>query len=88
MGLGILMPNMTVWLSAAVPEAMRGRALGGLSTAMFLGQFLSPIVTQPFTKIVGLGAVYAIVGGFLTIVAIGFAVFKTQIRSLTRSSAI
>ena len=88
MGLGILMPNMTVWLSAAVPEAVRGRALGGLSTAMFLGQFLSPIVTGPLTKAVGMGAVYAITGGFLAIVAIGFAVFKPQIRRLTRSSAI
>ncbi|NQE34769.1 Bacillibactin exporter [Microcoleus sp. IPMA8] len=88
MGLGILIPNMTVWLSAAVPEAVRGRALGGLSTAMFLGQFLSPIVTGPLTKAVGLGAVYAIVGGFLAIAAIGFAVFKAQIRRLTRSSAI
>jgi MFS family permease len=88
MGLGILMPNMTVWLSAAVPEAVRGRALGGLSTAMFLGQFLSPIVTGPLTKAVGLGAVYAITGGFLAMVAIGFAVFKAQIRRLTRSSAI
>jgi MFS family permease len=85
LGLGILMPNMTVWLSTTVPEAVRGRALGGLSTAMFLGQFLSPIVTQPFTKAMGLGAVYAITGGFLAIVALGFAVFKTQIRSLTRS---
>jgi MFS family permease len=87
LGLGILMPNMTVWLSSAVPEAMRGRALGGLSAAMFLGQFLSPIVTQPFVKVAGLGAVYAITGGFLAIVAIGFAVFKAQIRRLTRSSA-
>jgi MFS family permease len=24
MGLGILMPNMSVWLSAAIPDAMRG----------------------------------------------------------------
>jgi MFS family permease len=39
MGLGILMPNMSVWLTSAVPDAMLGRALGGLSTAMFLGQF-------------------------------------------------
>jgi hypothetical protein len=35
-----------------------------------------------------MGAVYAITGGFLAIVAIGFAVFKPQIRRLTRSSAI
>jgi MFS family permease len=88
MGLGILMPNMTVWLSAAVPDAVRGRALGGLSTAMFLGQFLSPIVTQPFTKAWGLGAGYALTGGFLAIVAIGFAGFRGQIRRLTHQDGI
>jgi MFS family permease len=87
MGLGILMPNMTVWLSTAVPDALRGRALGGLSTAMFLGQFLSPIVTQPFTKTLGLGGVYALTGGILIIVALTFAVFKSQVRNLTRSQA-
>jgi MFS family permease len=87
MGLGILMPNMSVWLSSAVPDAMRGRALGGLSTAMFLGQFLSPIVTQPLTKNLGLGGTYALTGGGLVIVALGFAVFKSQVRNLTRSRA-
>jgi MFS family permease len=46
MGLGILMPNMTVWLSTAVPDAVRGRAMGGLSTALFLGQFLSPFAKR------------------------------------------
>jgi MFS family permease len=87
MGLGILMPNMSVWLSSAVPDAMRGRALGGLSTSMFLGQFLSPIVTQPITKSLGLGGVYAFVGGTLVVVALGFAIFKSQVRNLTRSRA-
>jgi MFS family permease len=87
MGLGILMPNMSVWLSSAVPDAMRGRALGGLSTSMFLGQFLSPIVTQPITKSLGLGGVYAFVGGALVVVALGFAIFKSQVRNLTRSRA-
>jgi MFS family permease len=86
MGLGILMPNMTVWLSTAVPDAIRGRALGGLSTAMFLGQFLSPIVTQPFTKTLGLGGVYALIGGCLVIIALVFAIFKSQVRNLTYQS--
>jgi MFS family permease len=85
MGLGILMPNMTVWLSTAVPDSARGRALGGLSTAMFLGQFLSPIVSQPFTKSLGLGGVYALTGGILTIIALGFALFRVQVRNLTRN---
>jgi MFS family permease len=87
MGLGLLMPNMSVWLSAAVPDTLRGRALGGLSTAMFLGQFLSPIVTQPLTKSVGLGGTYVLVGGVLVTVALGFAIFKSQVRDLTRSRA-
>jgi MFS family permease len=85
MGLGIIMPNMSVWLSSAVPDAVRGRALGGLSTAMFLGQFLSPIVTQPLTKTLSLGGVYALTGGVLVLIALGFAVFKSQVRHLTRS---
>jgi MFS family permease len=84
LGLGILMPNMSVWLSNVVSDEMRGRALGGLSTAMFLGQFLSPIVTQPLTKVLGLGQIYALTGGLLTIVALGFAMFKSHIRNLVR----
>jgi MFS family permease len=88
LGLGILMPNMTVWLSSAVADAGRGKALGWLSTSMFLGQFLSPIVTQPLTKSFGLGGTYALVGAILTIVGLGFAIFKTQVRHLTRSTAI
>jgi MFS family permease len=87
MGLGLLMPNMSVWLSAAVPDVLRGRALGGLSTSMFLGQFLSPIVTQLLTKNLGLGGTYALVGSGLVLVALGFAVFKSQVRNLTRSRA-
>jgi MFS family permease len=88
MGLGILMPNMTVWLSSVVADAGRGKALGWLSTAVYLGQFLSPIVTQPLTKSFGIGGTYALVGGILTIVAIGFAILKSQVRNLTRSRAV
>ncbi len=88
MGLGILMPNMTVWLSSAVADAGRGKALGWLSTSMFLGQFLSPIVTQPLTKAFGLGGTYALMGGILTIVGLTFALFKSQVRDLTRSHIV
>jgi MFS family permease len=84
MGVGLLMPNMSIWLMTTVPESIRGRALGGLSTAMFLGQFLSPIATQPFAKTLGLGKVYAIAGGILIIIALGSAIFKPQLLILTR----
>jgi MFS family permease len=46
-GIGIAFPNMYVWLANSAPLAVRGRILGGMNTALFLGQFLSPIISQP-----------------------------------------
>ncbi len=53
-GAGLIMPNSNLCLvTLASPEA-RGRALGMLTTFIFLGQFLSPLMFQPiidFTSI-------------------------------------
>lgn len=46
-GVGLLMPNLSTWLTSCAPVALRGRALGGMTTAIFLGQFLSPVASQP-----------------------------------------
>ena len=67
---GLLMPNLNVWLSTSVPNALRGRALGGLTTFFFLGQFLSPIASQPLSNLVGFGYTYSLVGILLSIVAL------------------
>ena len=40
-GTGLLLPNLNTWLAAATPESVRWRALGGLTSAYFFGQFLS-----------------------------------------------
>ncbi|MEM9490457.1 MAG: MFS transporter, partial [Myxococcota bacterium] len=47
-GLGMVLPNLTAWLAEMAPVEQRGRMLGGLTTCIFLGQFLSPIVFTPF----------------------------------------
>ncbi len=71
MGLGLLMPNLNVWLNAKTPIAMRGKALGGLTTCMFLGQFCSPIFTGPIAAQIGIGNAYGLVGfGMLILAAI------------------
>lgn len=62
LGLGMLVPNFNVWLASEVPAAIRGRALGGLTTALFLGQFLSPLVSQPIANATSVGLSYAVVG--------------------------
>lgn len=52
-GLGLTIPNLTTWLSSFTPPAMRGRLIGGLTAAVFIGQFLSPLAAQPFVEAYG-----------------------------------
>jgi MFS family permease len=85
LGLGLLMPNLNVWVSSQVPDAMRGRALGGLTTFFFLGQFLSPVVSQPVSQRVGLGMTYSVAGGLLLVLGLVFALARQQVTTLTAS---
>lgn len=85
LGFGLLMPNLNVWLSSIVDDALRGRALGGLTTFFFLGQFLSPIISQPITNSVGLGRTYSLTGIALLIVAIVFLCLRKQVKSFCQS---
>lgn len=70
LGLGMLMPNLNTWLAAEVPPALRGRVLGGLTTSVFLGQFLSPILGQPILERLGLAGMFTVVGAGCTGAAI------------------
>lgn len=77
---GLLMPNLNVWLSSIIPDVLHGRALGGLTTFFFLGQFLSPLVSQPITNTIGLGKTYSFTGVSLFVVAIAFLTLRKQMR--------
>jgi MFS family permease len=59
-GLGLLMPNMNFYLTSIAPDNLRGRVLSGITTAFFLGQFLSPLLSQPLSKSIGLGNTYGV----------------------------
>ena len=73
LGAGFLVPNLDSWLTATVPATYRGRAVGGLTASTFLGQFLSPILTQPLIQYLDFdlytkyGLVYIISGCVLTV---------------------
>ena len=84
-GFGLLMPNLNVWLSSLVPDNMRGRALGGLTTFFFLGQFLSPLISQPVTDAFGLGKTYLVAGLVLSLVAFCFILLRRNIKSWCES---
>ncbi len=77
LGMGSVMPNLSVWLMARAPAALRGRAVGGLSASIFLGQFLSPLVVEPIAAPFGLAAAYGAAGALLVLCAAGFALHAT-----------
>ena len=69
LGTGLLTPNTSHWASTLAPEAARGRVMGGLTTSIFLGQFLSPILAQPLIGALGLGGAFLTAGIVLSVLA-------------------
>lgn len=62
LGVGLFMPNVTMWLSVIAPAAYRGRALGGLTASIFIGHFLSLIIIQPFITHFGFTRTFLFIG--------------------------
>lgn len=46
LGVGLVMPNLNSWMSVNTTSANRARAIGALVSAMFLGQFTSPLLAE------------------------------------------
>lgn len=70
LGFGLLFPNCKVWVTQTVNPDFRGRALGGLTTAFYIGEFLSPFASQIAVQWVGAGGTYALASGILGVVAV------------------
>jgi MFS family permease len=70
LGFGLLFPNCKVWVTQTVNPDFRGRALGGLTTAFYIGEFLSPFASQTAVQWVGAGGTYALASGILGVVAV------------------
>jgi MFS family permease len=87
LGLGLLMPNMNVWVASSVPDTLRGRALGGLTTFFFLGQFLSPLFSQPLSQLFGLGKTYLLAGLLLLVLGIVLIGLRQQVIAFIRDPA-
>lgn len=74
-GFGFLMANVVVWILDNTPARVRGRVAGGITTAIFVGQFASPLVSQPIANAAGLAAAYATVAAAMAVIAGGFALY-------------
>lgn len=61
-GLGIFLVTNSSWLFSMTNDNIRAKAYGFLASSIFMGQFLSPIITQPVVNMVGLVNMFLVFG--------------------------
>ncbi len=71
-GMGMLMPNSNFWIVSIAPLKLRGRLVGNLSMAVYLGQFLSPIVFRPVNKLLSMNTAFTLSGLFMILMMSAF----------------
>lgn len=80
-GMGAIMPNLMAGTMLVAPPEVRGRAAGGLTASIFLGQFLSPLVSQPWIESFGFAAAFRDMGLLLAATAVASAAAAYLARS-------
>jgi predicted MFS family arabinose efflux permease len=76
---GSLVPNLNAWAAAVVPDGARGRALSGVVTGLFLGQFCSALVVEGALGGVDSGTMY--VGAGVVLLAVAGVAGVVRVRS-------
>jgi MFS family permease len=86
-GLGIMTPNLYAWLASEAPPALRGRIMGGFTTATFAGQFLSPFLSQPVTAAFDIRAAF-IMSAVLALIVVPFILLgRSRLQTLVAKPA-
>lgn len=70
LGMGLMMPTLSRWLLSATPPPARGRAMGVMTSALFAGQFLSPLLLAPAIAAYGLPAAFLVSAALSMLVAV------------------
>jgi MFS family permease len=74
LGTGLLFPNANLWMIQLAPDNKRGQLIGNLNMAVFLGQFISPLLVHPMVEGAGIQAAFFYPGLFMLAIAIAFAI--------------
>jgi MFS family permease len=78
LGSGIQTPNLSHWVLDRAPLAIRGRAMGLLFSAQFLGPFLNTAIIAPGISYLGLRNILAMFAG---LIAVGVVLTAVRARS-------
>ncbi len=81
-GLGLLIPNLIVWVANESPPDLRGRLLGGINTALFLGQFLSPLICQPVIRALGMSGLFMSTTALTAVIIMGAFITRRELRAI------
>ena len=74
LGFGLFMPNAKTSLINHVPFSIRGRIMSGFTTVIFLGQFLSPIASEPLIEVLSLKWAYTVGASILTVFGVVYLI--------------
>ncbi|ERL56553.1 MFS transporter [Psychrobacter aquaticus] len=68
--MGLVMPNFMVTGLALVPSDKRGLASGVLTSSIFIGQFVSPLISSALISILAYSHFYLLAAGFTVVLAL------------------
>ena len=77
-GGGVLMANMTAWMLSVAHHTKRVKSSGYLTSALFFGQFSSPLFTHPFVKYFGVQNFFIASGIFLLLSLLIIVTYKKK----------
>ena len=75
-GVGLFFPNSNLWVLALAPPASRGQLAGGLTSAIFLAQFSSPILVHPLVAATSLARAFTIAAVLMGLAAAALALLR------------
>lgn len=79
-GVGLFFPNSNLWVLVLAPPRLRGRLAGGLTAAIFLAQFCSPLLVHPLVAATSLGRAFAIAAAIMGLAAVALALAQVRAR--------
>ena len=77
-GIGLFPPANSDWLAAEAPPELRGKAVGLQTSTVFIGQFFSPIVAQPFILRLGLANTFTLAAAAAFLITLLFFLNTTR----------
>jgi MFS family permease len=77
-GIGLFFPNGTLWVLSLTPARLRGRLVGGLTAAIFLAQFASPLLLEPVVARTGLSGSFLVAAAAMAALAAALALLRQR----------